>query len=321
MDSTRQEDRSLGGGISLPQWMKGKIDNRFDFDESTFSPPSHDDNFFYIRYPKAQNELSVSQEFRPIDKVFGEQNIDTASNVKVEQQLVPESKPRSSQEIDFSKHPLPCQPFVPTSAAGKGNEVKQTSKTLPIGNAKAKSQGIDDGFHSEPALCGKSIVLVANQIMSNKFHKTFAAEQAESQPKKGSKSLPATPLTSPAGSPDSSPKARRRTPSNRYFTGPFLLDREKYQGGWILASILGQSREIVTAKIDEEDESNVDAASSPAQPPPSRLLNRKKSISSQNLTYVGTDEKSTAEKSVYSNVFQAKPSELREMNFWSPTSM
>lgn len=321
MDSTRPEDRSLGGGLSLPQWMKGKIDNRFDFDDSTFSPPSHDDNFFYIRYPKAQNELPVSQEFRPIDKVFGEQNIgSSASNAKTEQQqLVTESK-RSNQTIDFSKHPLPCQPFVPNSIANKGNEIKQSSKVLAVGKVVAKSQGVDDGFHSEPALCGKSIVLVANQIMSNKFNKTFAAEQAEIQPKKGSKSLPATPLASPAGSPDSSPKPRRRTPSNRYFTGSFFPDREKYQGGWILASILGQSREIVTPKIDEEDES-IDASSS-SQPPPSRLLSRKKSISSQNLTYVGSDEKSAAEKSaVYPNVFQAKPSELREMNFWSPTSM
>ncbi|XP_015439356.1 PREDICTED: uncharacterized protein LOC107194273 [Dufourea novaeangliae] len=316
MGSTRQQDRSLGGGISLPQWMKGRIENRFDFDDSTFSPPSHDDSFFYVRYPKTQNQLPVSQEFRPIDKVFGEQNIESSvSHVKPVQQLVSNGK-RNNQEIDFSKHPLPCQPFVPTSAANKGNEIKQNSKASSIGNAKAKSQGVDDGFHSEPALCGKSIVLVANQIMSNKFQKTFTAEQAESQPKKGSKSLPATPLTSPAGSPDSSPKARRR--SNRYFTGPFFPDREKYQGGWILASILGQSREIVTAKIDEEDESSIDAS----PPPPSRLLNRKKSISSQNLTYVGAEEQSVAEKSaVYSNVFQAKPSELREMNFWSPTSM
>lgn len=322
MDSTRPEDRSLGSGLSLPQWMKGRIDNRFDFDDSTFSPPSHDDNFFYIRYPKAQNELPVSQEFRPIDKVFGEQNIgSSASNAKAEQQLVSESK-RGNQEIDFSKHPLPCQPFIPNSVANKGNEIKQISKSLSTGKAIAKSQGVDDGFHSEPALCGKSIVLVANQIMSNKFNKTFAAEQAESQPKKGSKSLPATPLASPAGSPDSSPKPRRRNPSNRYFTGSFFPDREKYQGGWLLASILGQSREIVTAKIDEEDESGIDAGSSSPQPPPSRLLSRKKSISSQNLTYVGTDEKSAGEKSaVYPNVFQAKPSELREMNFWSPTSM
>jgi len=28
MDTSRQQDRSLGSGISLPQWMKGKMDNR-----------------------------------------------------------------------------------------------------------------------------------------------------------------------------------------------------------------------------------------------------------------------------------------------------
>ncbi|XP_043247768.1 uncharacterized protein LOC122405564 [Colletes gigas] len=309
MGSTRQQDRSLGSGISLPQWMKGKVDNRFDFDESTFSPPSHDDNFFYIRYPKSQSTLSNQKEFRPIDKVFGEQSIASSTNNVKSEQLATDGK--RSQEIDFSKHPLPCQPFVPTSTS---KEIRHISKTWSIGNAKAKSQGIDDGFHSEPALCGKSIVHVANQMMSNKFHKTFAAETAEEPLKKGSKSLPATPLASPIGSPDSSPKARRR--SNRYFTGPFLPDRDKYHGSWILASILGQSREIVTTKIDEEDETGVDALA-----PPPRSLSRKKSISSQNLTYVGTDERSTEKSTVYSKVFQAKPSELREMNFWSPTSM
>ncbi|XP_076164731.1 uncharacterized protein LOC143145326 isoform X2 [Ptiloglossa arizonensis] len=305
MGSTRQQDRSLGSGISLPQWMKGRIDNRFDFDESTFSPPSHDDSFFYIRYPKTQNQLSGSQGFQSIAS--------STSSVKSDQQFVLDGK-KKNQEIDFSKHPLPCQPFVPTSTASK--ETKQSQKVWPTGSAKAKSQGVDDGFHSEPALCGKSIVHVANQIMSNKFQKTFMAETVEVQPKKGSKSLPATPLTSPIGSPDSSPKARRRILSNRYFTSPFVPDREKYQGSWILASILGQSREITTAKIEEEDETAIDAVA-----PAPRSLNRKKSISSQNLTYIGSDERTSEKSTVHSNVFQAKPSELREMNFWSPTSM
>lgn len=198
-----------------------------------------------------------------------------------------------------------------------GNENKQNAKVPSTGSTRTKSQGVDDGFHSEPALCGKSIVLVANQIMSNKFQKQLTAEQATAPPRKGSKSLPATPLTSPIGTPEGSPKSRRRNPSNRYFTGPFLPDREKYQGGWILASILGQSREIMTPKIEEEDEASIDVSTIPP-----RSLNRKKSISSQNLTYVGPDEKSPGKSNViYSNIFQAKPSELREMNFWSPTSM
>lgn len=183
---------------------------------------------------------------------------------------------------------------------------------------KPKSQGTDDGFHGEPALCGKSIVHVANQMMSGKFTKVFTSDShsqqqssQESSLKNVSKSLPATPLTSPAGTPDSSPKARRKIHANRYFTGAFIPDKEKYQGNWILSSILGQSREVITAKIEEEDE--------PLEP--RRPLNRKKSISSQNLTYIGKEEKSADKSSVYVNVLEAKPSELREMNFWSPTSM
>ncbi|XP_012146960.1 uncharacterized protein LOC100883258 [Megachile rotundata] len=314
MGSTRQQDnRILGGGISLPQWMKGRTDNRFDFDESTFSPPSHDDSFFYLRYPKSQSRLNSSEEFRTIDEVPKKEGqtvtLPTSSVTAEKEKTVPD--PRKTQEIDFSKHPLACQPFVPVSTTSKEIDTRNSKSSLHE-NIKTKSQGIDDGFHGEPALCGKSIVLVASQMMSNKFHETFTAESAGSQPKKGSKSLPATPLASPVQSPNSSPKARRRVTSNRYFTGSFLLDREKYQGGSILASILGQSREIVTAKIEEEDETNLEPS-----PPSSRALGRKRSISSQNLTYVGTDDKST----IGSNLLRAKPSELREMNFWSPTSM
>lgn len=155
-------------------------------------------------------------------------------------------------------------------------------------------------------------------MMSGKLTKLFTSEsrsqQAETSIKNVSKSLPATPLTSPTGTPDSSPKARRKIHANRYFTGAFIPDREKYQGNWILSSILGQSREVITAKIEEEDEHITDWE-------PRKPLNRKKSISSQNLTYIGKEEKSGDKTPIYVNVLEAKPSELREMNFWSPTSM
>lgn len=316
MGSSRQQDRSLNGGISLPQWMKAKIDNKFDFDESAFSPPFHDESFFCIRYPKLQHSASTSQEFTPIKKVVNENNITTSTNqVTSSQSSHPQFK--EVKEIDFSQHPLPCQPFVPT-AINTDNRKKLITTTL-AGNIKpAKSLGTDDGFHGEPALCGKSIVQVANQMMSTKFNKPSISEtpiEHEIIPKKGSKSLPATPIASPITSPDSSPKARRKIHSNRYFTGAFIPDRDKFHGSWILGSILGQSREIVTSKIEEEeDDSGIDIA-------PPKLLNRKKSISSQNLTYIGKDDKTTGKPSSQTNILQAKPSELREMNFWSPTSM
>ncbi|KAL2748694.1 transcription factor GAGA isoform X1 [Vespula maculifrons] len=309
MGSSRQQDRSLNAGISLPQWMKGKIDNRFDFDESAFSPPSHDEGFFCIRYPKSQNSTNTTQDFRSVKKVFNDNTITTSTNQVTSSQQT-HSKFKEVKEIDFSQHPLPCQPFVPTA-------INKVNTTLAGTIKPAKSQGTDDGFHGEPALCGKSIVHVANQMMSNKFnkpHTSVASVEQELIPRKGSKSLPATPLASPITSPDSSPKSRRKINSNRYFTGAFIPDRDKYQGSWILASILGQSREIVTSKIEEEQDSGIDIA-------PPKILKRKKSISSQNLTYIGKDEKTSGKSSSQTNILQAKPSELREMNFWSPTSM
>lgn len=124
----------------------------------------------------------------------------------------------------------------------------------------------------------------------------------------GSKSLPVTPLASPMNTPDSSPKARRKIHSNRYFTPAYIPDRDKYQGGWLLAGLMSQSREFVNSKIDEEDETQQEAV------PPPKPLSRKKSISSQNLTYLNKEENNKPKIVLAS-------SELREMNFWSPTSM
>ncbi|XP_011871483.1 PREDICTED: uncharacterized protein LOC105564024 [Vollenhovia emeryi] len=314
MDTSGQQDRSLGSGISLPQWMKGRMDNRFDFDEAAFSPPSYDDSFFYARYPRSQNTQPQHGLKHIVTEVLNE-NISSSTNQITNEKTI--SDLQDVKKIDFSKHPLPCQPFIPVVNNSKDGDIR-VYKASTSGNVKPKSQGTDDGFHGEPALCGKSIVHVASQMMSGKFTKVFTPDsrpqQTENPAKSVSKSLPATPLASPAGSPDSSPKARRKI-HNRYFTGAFVPDKEKYQGNWILSSILGQSREVITAKIDEEDELY------PDMEPPPKPLNRKKSISSQNLTYIGKEEKSADKSSVYANVLEVKPSELREMNFWSPTSM
>lgn len=346
MGSSRGQDESLGTGISLPQWMRAKMDNRFDFDDSSFSPPSHDDSFFYIRYPKSEesrkNLASSSQEgYTSISQVLADKTNPTREIVGQTSGTSHESNVSKIKEvgnIDFSKHPLPCQPFVP---ATERNTVKPAAATFGSKFKGVKSQGTDDGFHSEPALCGKSIVHVANRIMSKRLTKIDAASEATEANKvmeqrnqdqfltKGSKSLPVTPIASPISTPDTSPKSRRRAQGNRYFTGAFVPDREKYQTGWILAGILGQSREAAMAnnKIQEEDEEapSVDVL-------PSKYLNRKKSISSQNLSYVDSDETRVVSSSstyqqlkqtvpVSTTVFQANPSELREMNFWSPTSM
>ncbi len=108
--------------------------------------------------------------------------------------------------------------------------------------------------------------------------------------RRGSKSLPASPL--------SSPKSMRKANANPFFTGHFATNTgttgETNQKGWFLSGLLGIQRDSaisaqsVVSNISEEAEEalEIPASSNKSQKP-----------------------------------LQAKPSELREMNFWSPTSM
>ncbi|CAH1972792.1 unnamed protein product [Acanthoscelides obtectus] len=163
---------------------------------------------------------------------------------------------------------------------------------------KIKSSGVDDGFKGEAAKCGSSIVKVASQIVSGKVINSFQSKESENcdenvtytRRRRNSKSLPASPLTSPHGS----PKLNRKI-TNRYFTAAFT-DTDKSTGGsWILSNLL--ARRGVSASVDHiGEETNED-------------LERSSSLASV---------ESTGKKT---SVYKAKASELREMNFWSPTSM
>lgn len=164
---------------------------------------------------------------------------------------------------------------------------------------KTKSSGVDDGFKGEAAMCGTSVVRVAHQMVTGKAIRGFNIQSTDcDRPpegfnpslRRGSKSLPASPLTSPS----SSPKSRRRV--NKYFTGPFI-DNENH-GNWILSNLLAK-RQNLSQSVDhivEETAHDLKQANSSAS----------------------IDEFSGGKKS---QMFIPKPSELREMNFWSPTSM
>lgn len=113
--------------------------------------------------------------------------------------------------------------------------------------------------------------------------------------RRGSKSLPASPL--------SSPKTMRRT-QNPYFTGTFAIVNQSQNGsethsnrGWFLSSLLGMQREASSTT----------------------------SVASSHISEEGEDALTSQTKSSSISgapkVIKAKPSELREMNFWSPTSM
>ncbi|KAJ9589852.1 hypothetical protein L9F63_017007 [Diploptera punctata] len=327
MGST-EPDRSLSSGIPLPQWMKSKIGDRYDLDE-TFSPPSYDDSFFYIRYPKSDRST------RPVQK----------------SELVGQTGVQ-----DFSQLTTQCRQFVPD----KSMPTTEAPSSLVKATRNLKPAGTDDNFTGEAvAACSKSVVQVAHQmIASNLLTRGFSTSGTESPAtgegfnrnmRRGSKSLPSSPLSSPPHSPDSSPQTRRKI-QNRYFTGAFTLERanmhpsggqesaNKYPGSWLLSGILGQQREHLSDSMDSvtipEEEHKPYEIKERSQ---SGEIRRNKSMTSMVTRMlsegskddghpveveVGLDVLATKlDSPLEKKAFRAKPSELREMNFWSPTSM
>jgi hypothetical protein len=230
-----------------------------------------------------------------------------------------------------------------------------------------KPAGTDDDLTGDTAGCGKSVVQVAHQMIAggmlmrgfsaNDNGKAVTGEGFNRGVRRGSKSLPASPLGSPSHSPESSPQTRRRG-HNRYFTGAFTLERanihaaggqelaNKYSGSWILSGLLGQqqrdnlSDSLDSLTIPEEEQGkevnkksgrrgDIDLSS-----PDMRRNKSMTALVSQMLSEgpkdnqhveVGVDAAAVAggcdSPTQKNKAFRAKPSELREMNFWSPTSM
>ena len=97
--------------------------NRYDLDE-TFSPPSHDDSFFYIRYPKAD---ASSQKLK--EPSFCQAN-----------ELLHTSKQTPKQ--DFSQHTIQCRRFIPE---------EKMDLPAPTGESKLTLLCL----HYGPRRCGK----------------------------------------------------------------------------------------------------------------------------------------------------------------------
>ncbi|XP_045460166.1 uncharacterized protein LOC123670684 isoform X2 [Harmonia axyridis] len=242
---------------------------RFDFEQSAFSPTEIDDSYLlYYRYPREQ-----------------EKDLTSKSPIK---------------QVDPSKYTLPCQKYLKN-----GNECATAQRVVYPIQAKTKSSGVDDGFKGEAAKCGSSIISLANMMVSGRVVRGFEVEpdlkkeqdDVDMPPqgfdpmlRRGSKSLPASPL----GSPRESPKARRKY--NKYFTGAFVDADTKHQGSWLLSNLLAR-RENVSQSCDliAEEESE-DTKSLHPEEVITPIIKKKPTL-------------------------VPKPSELREMNFWSPTSM
>ncbi|KAL3280185.1 hypothetical protein HHI36_017685 [Cryptolaemus montrouzieri] len=252
----------------------------FDFEQSAFSPTEIDDSFLhYYRYPREQSET----------------NNNTVNG----------TTKKTPSQIDASKYTLPCQKYLKD-----GNECATAQRVVFPIPAKTKSSGVDDGFKGEAAKCGSSIINLAHMMVAGKVVRGFDVESPEGKDKisktlddnqkepevpsnlamrRGSKSLPASPL----GSPHGSPKGHRRI--NKYFTSPYV-ESEKHQGSWILSNLLAK-RENISQSCD--------------------MIAEEDSEDANTLSPLEMKKRETKKKSV----LIPKPSELREMNFWSPTSM
>lgn len=136
---------------------------------------------------------------------------------------------------------------------------------------------------------GKSMASVAHNVITGKIFGSYLYPESTSdadasryhRQRRNSKSLPASPLASP--------KINRKNP---YFTDPFARPYETYDGkpSWVL-SILSQRKSI------EDLTSNTESSASENNSP--NIIRRNQKFHEP----------------------QPKPSELREMNFWSPVSM
>lgn len=282
--------KSISGGVSLPQWMQKRLNERLEIDESTFSPSQTEDNFFYIKYPRRKSNANVD----PVT----ENNTTLAS-------------------LDIANHTESCRNYIlghNVQAANVFDSNGASTSKLPN-----KSQGTDDGFHGIGAACGMSILKVAQKMVgSGKVIHGFnpkdddiatttnvvtdyngAVKQGfNPKSRRGSRSLPASPLSSPKGS----PKLVRKFSANKFFVNNNSEDQQ-----------------VATSSADQSLQSTLLPA----------LLSKRDALtrSSSNITEEDLarkipptiKEEQTAPPP--STKQQPKSSQLREMNFWSPTSM
>ncbi|CAG5028420.1 unnamed protein product [Parnassius apollo] len=301
-------DPEIKDGLTLPVWMKSRPAK--EFEPYAASPPAPEDSFFYIRYPKT-------------DVIFGKPKLASdTSNLMNDQhkELAGQVAYNTFKEKDWSKHTKPCQDVL--------HGITPLNTTV---NSQPKPAGTDDGYKDEGAACGNSVVKVAHKmIQSNRSPRGFtvaspAEEEAQApdyrhynlHARRGSKSLPVT----PAHSPNSSPTSRRKMVGNRFFTSPFEPVEDSSHRSWLTMALLGLKKELTTSTSTLAEEDAVETrmyggtlAESVENLGPSPKGKEPNVISTETST-----QKSVLGKPPHA--FRPKPSELREMNFWSPTSM
>uniref|UniRef100_A0A224XGR7 Uncharacterized protein n=1 Tax=Panstrongylus lignarius TaxID=156445 RepID=A0A224XGR7_9HEMI len=292
-------DRSIAS-ISLPQWMKSKISDRYDLEQTAFSPPSTDDGFFLVKYKKATPEqpeppkvTTSKQQTSPLIQAF-------------------EDKLSS----DSNQHTTFCQKFISNSTMTPREIGMRHGVDSPL--ARFKSTGTDDGFKGENAACGYSVVAVAHQMIAERSGDKLEAPPTSQRIRRNSKSLPASPQTSP--------KLLRKNP---YFTNIIFGSTETVDNETTSSSVMRGSVEELGkwARVNRKFNDIETAGNNNITTTSSTVTHHHQQLQKTTLTrQMFTPSPPTTAPAAGSGFGQvvtlkAKPSHLREMNFWSPTSM
>lgn len=192
-------DRSISSNISLPAWMKTRITSSYDCEQHL-----EDDSFFFIPYPLSSNNSKFET---------AKMDLDTVDAKHIEPTYLTEV----TSDTRIRKSPTMPEEQMRWNANQKSN-MEDTSS--------------------------RSMVSVAQNMFTGRLFGSYLSSDNNSSPKqevayhsrerRNSKSLPASPL--------SSPKIHRKNP---YFTDPFAKPNETFEpkSGWIL-SIMSQRKSI-----------------------------------------------------------------------------
>lgn len=295
-------DPEIKDGFTLPVWMKTRPAR--DFEPFAASPPAPEDSFFYLRYPKTEALFGKTiEQKRP--HIFAEEKEVTAASVY-----------NIVKEKDWSKHTKPCQDVL--------HGIAPINTAVNSVTPKPKPAGTDDGFKGEGAACGTSVVKVAHQMISGSRPRGFTVASPAEEPavpptpqqynlnhRRGSKSLPATPAHSPHGSPTN----RRKMNVNRYFTSPFEPTEDSANRSWLTSALLGFKKDLTTSTSTLAEEDTLENRLQGLAESVEKLGPAPKGKEPQQISQEGATQRPNKP------TIRPKPSELREMNFWSPTSM
>ncbi|XP_037875177.1 uncharacterized protein LOC101746356 isoform X1 [Bombyx mori] len=331
-------DPEIKDGFTLPVWMKTKPTK--EFEPFAGSPPPPEDSFFYIRYPKS-------------DILFGKPTNSQDALVNETKEVTAASAFNVVKEKDWSKHTKPCQDVL-HGIAPINTAVNSVTKPKPAGTDDGfKGEGAACGT--------SVVKVAHQMISSRSPRGFTVASPSEDatapdpqhynlMARRGSKSLPAT----PAHSPHSSPTTRRKKNGNRrggereypwpangaarmvasptaslfappipvarpYFTSPFEPTEDPSNRSWLSIALLGFKKELATSTstLAEEDLLELRSQAGSLAESVESLGPAPKNKAPENPH----QQHASPTKTKPNHSFLPKPSELREMNFWSPTSM